>query len=352
MMADSDSRRHTVTTVDGMEGTYELRGLQESEIEAWSNFCASIFAYKANPPQASYFQRHYYNDPDRQASLIRVAFYENQMVASVRVFCRKVSDGKGGSIAAGGIGEVCTDSNHRRRGLSKQLLQDAIEIMTKKGMKMSLLHAAPSFFPVYESAGYECTLSEWSVVPVDRSKLDASAEDSATIRLASFPDDTEALMTLYQRLSVSRFCGCIARSKEYWNTYLSEELKDTLLVYCIDNTIVGWLSLRPRGDRYQLREFGCDSLQMQKVLSSLLYQATKDTVTNQYFDLHLPTFVLQDLEKSCTVQQSDNHSFIDFNQAVSEDDHGWMYKPLGGNRNFMTHLTQDRPHLIWPADSF
>ena len=353
MMTESGSRSLTVTTDDGSKVIYELRGLEDSEIEAWSNFCASIFAYKANPPPAVYFQRHYYNDPDRQASLIRVAFHENQMVASVRVFCRHVSDGKGGSIAAGGIGEVCTDSNHRRRGLSKLLLQDAIEIMATKGMKVSLLHAAPAFFPVYESVGYACTLSEWSVVPIDRSKLETSSSDdnNMNVRLASFPEDTEKLMMLHQQLSESRFCGCIVRSKEYWNTYLSEELRDSLWVYTRDNDIVGWLSLRPRGDRYQLREFGCGSTKVYEILSVLMYHGTKEIQTNQ-LDLHLPTFVLENLKKSYDASQSSIESFVDWEKAMCENDHGWMYKPLGEQGISMTDLTHDRPHLIWPADSF
>ena len=118
-------REYSLTLDDGSEVTYTLRGLTEAEVKPWAAFCASIFAYKANPPPPEYFERHYFNDPVHKASFIRVAFTkeeEPKIVASCRVFERCIADGQGGTILAGGIGEVCTNNDHRRRGLSKELL--------------------------------------------------------------------------------------------------------------------------------------------------------------------------------------------------------------------------------------
>jgi hypothetical protein len=116
---------------DAEEQSYVLRGLKEREILQWASFCASIFAYKESPPPPDYFSRHYYNDPDRQSSFIRVAVSQkdNEIVASCRIFARKISTKNGSFLKAGGIGEVCTSPHHRKRGLSKELLQDCIRIM-------------------------------------------------------------------------------------------------------------------------------------------------------------------------------------------------------------------------------
>lgn len=98
---------------------YCLRGIvNDTEIERWAEFCASVFAYKANPPPASYFTRHYFNDPFARApSLIRIAVHEDAIVASCRVFARRISLTGGQTVIAGGIGEVCTSADHRRRGM-------------------------------------------------------------------------------------------------------------------------------------------------------------------------------------------------------------------------------------------
>ncbi len=106
-MAVVEGREETykVTLEDGSEISYVVRGLKsEDEIGPWSEFCASIFSYKAqNPPPASYFQRHYANDPHREASLIRVAFLNGKMVASCRLFLRTISSG--GSTCP--TGKIC-----------------------------------------------------------------------------------------------------------------------------------------------------------------------------------------------------------------------------------------------------
>ena len=143
--------------------TYILRGLKnDNELHQWTKFCATVFSYKLlNPPSEEYFYRHYVNDPNNHSnsnsnenssknsghhghhSLIRVAVdTKNQIVASCRIVLRTISTGRrrhnqeeddevfnlNRNLNCGGIGEVCTDITHRRRGLSTILL------------KLSLIH--------------------------------------------------------------------------------------------------------------------------------------------------------------------------------------------------------------------
>lgn len=344
--------------------TYALRGLRDEEVKPWAAFCASIFAYKANPPPPAYFERHYFNDPRRKASLIRVAFTndddnDRKIVASCRIFERQISDGKGGSILAGGIGEVCTSNDHRRRGLSRELMRDCIDIMTKYGMKASILHAAPAFFPVYQSMGYECTTSRWSLVEFDVN-LNGAKNDYAAFecRHAKFPDDALTMKSLHHAFSESQFTGCIFRSEAYWNTYLSTELKGTLFVLADPATAVpfAWLSLRPRGDRWQLREFcysapknnsDCTLSQAMRILTRKAVSSSTDGDVQR---LHLPTFLVDQLKVDSAAKS--DYDWIKWDTLMEENDNGWMYRPLGEDGVSVVTLSQSRPHLIWPADSF
>jgi predicted GNAT family N-acyltransferase len=468
--AASLSRQHTGTVVEEKEQqeqggcasasstasfSYTLRGLRdEREIRKWANFCASCFSYKPNPPSAEYFERHYYNDPHRgHVSLIRVAVVvkagssksgdfesdNEEIVASCRIFQRDIADGSsaaGGSIIrAGGIGEVCTSSDHRRRGLSKELLQDCLEIMSNKNMNMavSFLHAAPAFFPVYQSAGYVGTTSRWSKVPIlhpqllsssavtctdATAALDGKGTDGYRVRLANFPNDTHQLKTLHRSMvSHHGFAGCIIRSTEYWNEYLSQELKDVLWVLekeedCSDKyrdandekkvqkwNIVAWLAIRPRAHetKWQLRDFGyclnqqrADAGFVSQALAMLLHNAiscapSRDSGPSSEslsLELHLPTFVLEQLKNDtadCDTKKDDYKkcSFIDWHNVVTENDEGWMYRPLlscikekddeaviaepetaAASSSQQLQLPPETwkrhniPHLIWPADSF
>lgn len=364
-MAEANEERYQKNLVGGWKAHYIIRGLKEEEIDAWAQFCASIFAYKSNPPPASYFARHYHNDPCRgQASLIRVACYNGEIVASCRLFLRTVStagsamtiSGAPSSLTAGGIGEVCTAPTHRKRGLSKVLLQNVMKIMKERQLQVSLLHAAPAFFPVYEKAGkYRCTLSRWSVF--QWKQTNAATNEDYAIRNATFPEDTDRLCRLHQTYSESTFSGCIVRTAEYWNEYLSNELGDSLWVLTGgSNVAVAWLSLRRRGDRVQLREFGADvtTIAVAEALDQLLSHALNELpnkVDGQTFTLVLPTAVLDQAKGECG-QDSHVLQNLDWDSVVEENDQGWMYKILDDRVPFDTISGKRTPHLIWPADSF
>lgn len=387
------------------QNQYNPTTLTETEIIEWSEFCAKCFSYKANPPSSRYFQRHFYNDPRRDASLIHVMRYEipkeddndnclqrTEMVSSVRVFKRIVSLGrKGDTLVAGGIGEVCTHISHQRKGLAKRLLQFALEnVQGNESLKMqiSMLHASPQLTKVYESsAGYKSVVSHWSVLPFvllppllqqnEEWNSMKRSHHGAYIRLAKFPQDTLAMQKIHEEYSQDRLVGCIIRTPEYWNDYLSKEIGDSLFVLMVEQTIVAWMSIRSRSEnRFQLREYGIvNSTTLQQwnltntnVFSILFQRAIKQhlsdnesstTNTNAHeetLELHLPTFVLKELQETCLKDHGSNTlQWIDFRNPMiySEDDHGWMYKLLNANqKNIFDIVEEGVSHLIWPSDSF
>jgi predicted GNAT family N-acyltransferase len=367
---------------------YTLRGLREDEIEQWANFCAPAFAVKPGKPRPSYFLRHYYNDPHRAPVLIRVMFYNKDMVASCRIFSRRVSLGnnnKGQTVLAGGIGEVCTAHEHRNRGLSKRLLQDAIQVMTNnQNMTISMLHATdPVLFPYYASCGYVCTTSYWSKVTIHPSKIleitmsSGATTTTTTVRRAQFPKDTPRLMQLHQALNESQFAGTIIRTQEYWNDYLAHEYEIHGSLWVMptkskdydnnpeEDLVVAWLSLRPQsGNVLQVRDFGCctdddDGSSYAESLIALLGPALQETRRiQQTWTLHLPTFILHNLRDHHHHHDTVNDGcWIDWDSVKEENDRGWMYRTIGHNTELLHQLdmptiTKKVPHLMWPSDWF
>ena len=377
----SEKRREqdlVVDVTDGLRVHYTLRGLVAEELDDWYNFCASIFSYKGkHAPPPSYFERHFVNDPyaRNDPSLIRVALYENTIVASCRIFLRTISTGGTATgILCGGIGEVCTSPSHRRRGLSKALLLNSLTIMEHNlNVRASLLHAAPAFFPVYQSVGYQGMASRWSNITltgkgIKQSSAAKTPSDSEyIIRLAQFPHDTQQLHSLHQHFSERRLAGCILRSKDYWEKYISKELEGSLWVWeektrkntddiTESSSILGWLSLRRRGDDWQLREFGCNPQKAtcQEVMEALLFHAFQEIMPDQEaipdsLRLKVPTFLVRQEEKSALFPQE---AVVDIE---SDDDLGWMYRPIGQNGISLPDICQSEgnlQHLIWPSDSF
>lgn len=250
--------------------------------------------------------------------------------------------------------------------------------MKERHMQVSLLHAAPDFFPVYQSVGYACSQSKWSVVSIHMNNNQLSDMNTATvstisnasqqqpsIRHAEFPNDTERLQLIHQVYSEQRFAGCIIRSTDYWNQYLCHELQGSLWVLVApppnttasdgdddEPSIMAWISVRQRGDRYQVREFGCDEHRITTaaafpcLLSHALSQLNASTVTSdcgEALNLCLPTFLLNDMGGTETLDWLSN--------IIPEDDRGWMYKSLTDDE-LATLIAPDSLHLIWPSDSF
>ena len=317
-----------------------------------------------------------------------------EIVSSVRIFRRTLSTGPNSPpIEAGGIGEVCTSPNHQRRGLSKLLLKDALRIMGSgnEGMACSLLHSSPDFRPVYRKVGgYECVKSEWSLVPIilqnlSTAKIIPAGEHAEwSIRRANFPDDVSRLMELHKEYSEKRFAGCVVRSENYWKEYVRAELGDTLWVMTErkigltageeeGDRIVAWISIRKRGDRFQLREFGVDIIgsgktNVAEAIKSLLGVALHDAGESGVGSRHegempllsLPTVVLSeilDLHVLLSRISPASHTFcFDMNHVTVEDDDGWMYVIFDKTKASIFELTtRDKnpvPHLIWPTDSF
>ena len=284
---------------------YLLRGLYPDELQTWSNFCATFFGHQENTAPECY--REYIHDANfttlNPSSLIRVAICLNsqEIVAWCRIFLRRISipsvviqrnDSHNKYttttvIDAGGIGQVCTAKRHRRRGISQALLLTAMDIMRERHLAISFVHASsPAGVSFYQSLGYtRTTSSKWSTVSLDYSKLVVQWETNTnnnhsttgptnnnekySVRPAIFPQDTAQLQQLHHIYSEQRLAGCIVRTEEYWNTYLSVELAGSLFVLAEmehDDNIVAWLSIRPRkgnhshshSNRYQLSEFGMD----------------------------------------------------------------------------------------------
>ena len=158
--------------------------------------------------------------------------------------------------------------------------------------------------------------------------------------------------------------GTIIRSQQYWNDYLSKELENSLYVLTKgdDNaTILAWLAIRPRGGAtFQLSEFGCDRAALVGSIGStfqtlLVHVAhAKSTPTN--FSLQLPTFLLEEVKKDSQLNNNNNNdSVLQWETEETIDDEGWMYRqicPQEETKKGIPALTQNYPHLIWPADSF
>ena len=220
----------------------EFRALYPDELEVWLDHVTDVFS-----GGRQYFSNHWHNDPWRDPEGIRIAIDNGKIVSTVRVFIRKMFL-HGEPVTVGGIGEVSTRSEYRRRGLATQLLKDAIRFMESRNIVTSSLHGSQRIYSV----------EGWEKVPRYYAKQPIAAKKQVAwdVRPANFDDNAEveriaALYDAYAR----KFNGTFVRDDmAYWTKWVRTE-SPSAWVAERDGNIEGYVSVVRSKDELNVEEF-------------------------------------------------------------------------------------------------
>ena len=220
----------------------EFRALRPEELEAWLDHVTSVFT-----GGRQYFSNHWHNDPWQDAEGIRIAVDKGTIVSTVRVFIRKLFL-HGEPITVGGIGEVSTHPEYRRRGIATQLLQDSIRFMESRDIVVSVLFGSQRIY----------SIEGWEKVPryYARQSFSANKQSAWEVRPANFDDEAEVkrLSNLYNGYA-RKFNGTVVRDDiAYWTQWVRTESPNAYVAERNGN-IEGYISVIPREDEFGVKEF-------------------------------------------------------------------------------------------------
>ena len=220
----------------------EFRALHPEELEAWLDHVTSVFT-----GGRQYFSNHWHNDPWQDAEGIRVAVDKGTIVSTVRVFIRKIFL-HGEPITVGGIGEVSTRPEYRRRGIATQLLKDSIRFMESRDIVVSVLFGSQKIY----------TIEGWEQVPryYARQSFTAKKQSEWDIRPANFDDEAEVkqLSALYDPYA-RKFNGTVVRDDiAYWTQWVRTESPNAYVAER-DGNIEGYVSVTRREDEFGVKDF-------------------------------------------------------------------------------------------------
>lgn len=220
----------------------EFRALYPEELEAWLDHVTTVFT-----GGRQYFSNHWHNDPWRDSEGIRVAVDDGTIVSTVRVFIRKMFL-HGEPITVGGIGEVSTRPEYRRRGLATQLLKDSIEFMESRDIAVSSLHGSQRIY----------SIEGWERVPryYARQPIAAQKQVEWEVRSINFDDEAEVkrIATLYDGYA-RKFNGTFVRDDmAYWTAWVRTESPNAWVAER-DGNIEGYVSVTQREDELTVKEF-------------------------------------------------------------------------------------------------
>jgi ribosomal protein S18 acetylase RimI-like enzyme len=137
----------------------EYRPIRTDELEQMGKIFNVAFHSRSNPQDyGKRFKNCTEPVPERQV----VAVHEGKVIAGIRADYRPLyfNDGPGGKIAkheCGEINDVATLPYYRGMGISRRLINMAIEYMDKHGWDLSVLQADPKYYAkdMYESVGFK-----------------------------------------------------------------------------------------------------------------------------------------------------------------------------------------------------
>jgi predicted acetyltransferase len=141
---------------------------QQQAVDLWHQI------FPQHPP--GFYKRYHtsaasYHDGDSPS-----AWCDGQLVSAMHI-CRLTLRNEGETYLCGGIANVATVPDYRERGISRHLLEQAIDKMKNEGFAFSALHSARHSH--YEHVGYEqCSLSRRILIDLNRTIDDASSISS------------------------------------------------------------------------------------------------------------------------------------------------------------------------------
>ena len=220
----------------------EFRALYPDELEVWLDHVTTVFTGGRR-----YFSNHWHNDPWQDAEGIRVAVDNGTIISTVRVFIRKMFL-HGEPINVGGIGEVSTRPEYRRRGIATQLLKDAITFMEDRDIAISSLQGSQRIY----------SIEGWEKVPryYARQLFTAKNQSEWVIRPANFNNETEVkrIAELYDRYA-RKFNGTFVRDETtYWTKWVQTESSNAWVAEH-NGSIEGYISLAQREEELTVKEF-------------------------------------------------------------------------------------------------
>ena len=220
----------------------EFRALYPEELETWLDHVTSVFT-----GGRQYFSNHWHNDPWQDAEGIRVAIDNGTIVSTVRVFIRQMFL-HGEPITVGGIGEVSTRSEYRRRGIATQLLKDSIRFMEDREIALSSLQGSQHIY----------SIEGWEKVPRYHARQSFSAKKQSEweVRPANFDDGNEVkwIAELYDRYA-RKFNGTFVRDEiAYWTKWVRTESANAWVAER-NGSIEGYVSVVQHENELRVKEF-------------------------------------------------------------------------------------------------
>jgi len=293
----------------------EIRGCETlEELKKVVELCDKAF----DKTPYEYFERHILKDRTLQPEHTRILLLDDEVVSSVQIFPRKMIS-KDKIISFGGIGNVATLPDKRKKGFAQMLMLDAINYMKEIGYEFSLLTTTINKY--YEKFGYK-TLTR-HIIEIN----DISPKNYDSVQAFDIDKHFNSIKEIYELYNQNSI-GPTKRDDIYWLAQFDfcGEDKNLFLIYKSEDKILGYIRAVREDDLIKILEFGALS-DYPKIFRILLESLSYKTNIRNFkiFASELEKRKLNLIEYN---YQIDSDLMILFlNDTMSEDQKSELLKP-------------------------
>lgn len=201
------------------------------------------------PDMRAYFENYYYHDPWYVPECSRAVLVDGVMVSAVHI-CRRPVRVNGEPLWMGGIANVATLEQYRRRGFSSELLRQCIEAMEQQGIAYSTLGTGVNQH--YAKLGWRTIATIQPNVTVRVGGRPTSRLQVRSVPWDPFPSAVQALYDAFQqRLPVP-----FLRNDAYFRGWWYRRAKEAGSLYLITDgdAEVGYFLLKAEENSLRILE--------------------------------------------------------------------------------------------------
>lgn len=200
-------------------------------------------------PEGAWLYDHGGGYPGFEQEHTRIARLDREVAAALRITSDTLMVGEA-RLKMGGIGWVATAEHHRRKGLCRRLMDDAMDYLRRHHYHVAMLFGIPDF---YHRFGFVTTLADYAVTVDTVEALGfRTALRASPVRTAELP----ALQKLHAAVNGAVPCSIVrttAHLRNRWKLWGGwHVLKDER------GRHVAYLVARAQGDRLRVDDVGLD----------------------------------------------------------------------------------------------
>jgi len=213
----------------------------EEAIELW----LQVFS----PDLRAYFENYYYHDPWYVPECSRAVLVNGVMVSAVHI-CRRPVRINGKTAWMGGIANVATFEQYRRRGFSSELLRQCVKAMEELGIAFSTLGTGVNRH--YAKLGWHSIVTMHPVVTIREHGRPASRLHAVPVPWEPFPSAVPALYDAFQQ----RLPAPFLRNEAYFRGWWHRRARESSSLYLISDgsTEVGYFLLKAEEKDLRIHE--------------------------------------------------------------------------------------------------